>query len=141
MALVGGGGAPNVAGGNPSGTGTSLNYIGNHAYAYSGGLQSNTSNVTHLQFTSGQSYIHGTLSFTAAAKMADISGGEVSGCQVSFDNQVISVLKADTTTEDQPTDNTMPIIIPPFTNVTVEVISTGSTSGYLTSVSIVGRVY
>jgi hypothetical protein len=51
------------------------------------------------------------------------------------------VLKADTTTEDQPTDNTMPIIIPPFTNVTVEVISTGSTSGYLTSVSIVGRVY
>ena len=36
MALIGGGGAGNVAGGNPSGTGTSLNYIGDHCYAYSG---------------------------------------------------------------------------------------------------------
>ena len=37
MALIGGGGAPNVSGGsNPSGTGTGLSFIGNHAYAYSG---------------------------------------------------------------------------------------------------------
>ena len=37
MALIGGGGAPNVAGGsNPSGTGTGLSFVGNHAYGYSG---------------------------------------------------------------------------------------------------------
>ena len=36
MALRGGGGAGNVAGGNPSGIGTSLNYVGDHVYAFSG---------------------------------------------------------------------------------------------------------
>ena len=34
MPLVGGGGASNTV--NPTGTSTGLNYIGDHAYAYSG---------------------------------------------------------------------------------------------------------
>ena len=141
MALVGGGGAPNVSGSNPAGTGTSLNYIGNHAYAYSGAIQANTSSVTHLEFTTGNSYIHGTLYFTACAKLSDISGGAPSGCQVSFDDQVVSVLKAESQTENSPTDNTMSIIIPPYTRVKVEVQTTTTASGFLTSVTIVGRVY
>ena len=51
MPLVGGGGAGNIAGGNPAGTGTSLNYIGNHAYAYSGNFSSTgTDDTTYLEF-------------------------------------------------------------------------------------------
>ena len=43
MALVGGGGAPNVAGSNPAGVGSSLNYVGNLVYAYSGDITLNAS--------------------------------------------------------------------------------------------------
>jgi len=58
MALIGGGGAGNVAGGNPSGTGTSLNYIGNHCWAYSGEAQAdNAPGTTFLEFDTGNSYL------------------------------------------------------------------------------------
>tara|TARA_R100000664_G_C2671940_1_gene83605 strand:+ start:122 stop:535 length:414 start_codon:yes stop_codon:yes gene_type:complete len=62
MALVGGGGAPNVAGGgNPAGVGSSLNYIGEHAYMYTGSVSVNTSETTIAEFgTGGNSYIKGT---------------------------------------------------------------------------------
>ena len=53
MALVGGGGAPNVAGSNPAGTGTTLNYIGNRVYAYSGAIACSDSEKTLLDFTTG----------------------------------------------------------------------------------------
>jgi len=56
MALVGGGGAGNVAGSNPSGTSGSLNYIGDHAYAYSGFADFTNSEVTFLEFTTGSEY-------------------------------------------------------------------------------------
>jgi hypothetical protein len=52
MPLVGGGGAGNVAGSNPTGTGT-LNFIGDHAYAYSGAITdgaSGAANTTVLKF-------------------------------------------------------------------------------------------
>jgi len=55
MALIGGGGAGNVTGGNPSGTGTSLNYIGDHCYAYSGVLDLNgTTTVLSFDIASNQ---------------------------------------------------------------------------------------
>jgi len=126
---------------NTSSVGLNLNVIGNHAYAFSGAVQINTSNVTHLDFTTGSTYLVGTLFFSGGLKMADITGGTTNGAQISFNDEVIGILKNDTETEDQPTDNTMPIIIPPYTNVKVEVITTGTTAGYLTSVLITGRIY
>ena len=73
MALIGGGGAGNVAGGaNPSGTGTSLNYIGNHAYANSGVIQTETSAAPHLNFTTGGEYIVGELELQGACNLAEI---------------------------------------------------------------------
>jgi len=61
MALIGGGGSGNVAGGNPSGTGTGLTYVGDHCYAYSGEITSGTSgDSTMLDFSTGaNSYIVG----------------------------------------------------------------------------------
>ena len=64
MALVGGGGAPNVAGSNPTGTGTGLNYIGDHAYAYSGEVDNDGSSATTaLKFTTGNEYVLGQMHF------------------------------------------------------------------------------
>ena len=50
MALVGGGGAGNIAGSNPAGTGTSLNHIGDHVYANSGQLDDVSSYATGCFF-------------------------------------------------------------------------------------------
>jgi len=126
---------------NTASTGLNLNIIGDHAYANSGALQINTSNVTHLDFTTGGTYLVGTLFFSGGIKMADISGGTANGAQISFNDEVIAIVKNDTQSEDQPTENIIPIIIPPYTNVKVEVITTGTTAGYLTSVLITGRIY
>ena len=57
MALVGGGGAGNVAGSNPAGTGSTINYIRtkerNFAYAYSGVISVANTETTLLSFTTG----------------------------------------------------------------------------------------
>ena len=75
MALIGGGGAGNVAGGaNPGGIGNSIHYIGNHAYAYSGDIQSKTTggpDTLMLSFNTQNQYIIGVLSFTEEAIAAD----------------------------------------------------------------------
>ena len=66
MALVGGGGVGNVAGSNPSGTGTSINYVGierRYAFAYSGlitGVAVQDTENTMFDFTIGSDFIVGT---------------------------------------------------------------------------------
>jgi len=52
--MLGGG---NPVGSNPAGTGAGLNYIGNHAYAYSGAVDANNVETTALQFDTGNEYI------------------------------------------------------------------------------------
>ena len=57
------GGNP-TGGANPSGTGSSINYIGNHCYANSGPVtveDANTGNTTLIDFTTGNAYIVATL--------------------------------------------------------------------------------
>ena len=95
MALVGGGGAPNVAGSNPAGTGTSLNYIGDHVYAYSGTFQSLNATATMLQFTTGSEYIKGQLVCNGAIDFStgNIDSGVVTGFKISIDDQVVSLVK------------------------------------------------
>ena len=59
MALIGGGGAGNVAGSsNPSGVGTSLNYIGNHVYGNSGKVDVAAAEIALIDATTANnSYI------------------------------------------------------------------------------------
>ena len=55
-----GGGNP-VSGANPSGTGTILNYIGSHAYAYSGDVSVDGNATTMLKMQTQNSYAVGTI--------------------------------------------------------------------------------
>jgi hypothetical protein len=118
-----------------------ITFVGNYAYAYSGGIQSATSNTTHLDFTIGSRYVVGKFHFTGAVKIADPGGGEYCVAQLSFNDQVVALLKVDTATEDSPGQATMPLIIPPHTKVNVVVNCSGSTADFLTSVSITGKVH
>jgi hypothetical protein len=63
-----GGGNP-VSGSNPAGTGSAVNYIGNHAYAYSGKVTTTTAAsaaTTYLDFSTGNQYIVGTFHWLEA---------------------------------------------------------------------------
>ena len=73
MPLVGGGGAGNVGGGAPVGVGSSINYIGNHAYAFSGQVTSGTgTTITMLDFTTASnSYITANIQFGFAGSRSN----------------------------------------------------------------------
>ena len=65
MALVGGGGSGFSNTVNPTGTGAGLNYIGNHAYAFSGFSSFDNNATTLLQFSTGNEYIQFDLTATS----------------------------------------------------------------------------
>ena len=67
MALVGGGGAPNVGGSNPTGTGKGINYIRTRdnifVFGYSGEVLVDQSSPELLSFTTGTETIVGKVQF------------------------------------------------------------------------------
>jgi len=141
MALVGGGGAGNVAGGNPVGTGTSLNYIGDHAYAYSGKFAASQTIQTVLQFTTGTSYLVGTINFNGYVDDDEPGSRNAGNCQVSFDSQGVILMNTGTQAVDAPTETSSKILIPPYTSVLVEIESDATAADQYATVSIIGRVY
>ena len=141
MALIGGGGAGNVGGGNPSGIGSSLNYIGNHAYANSGAIQTETSAAPHLNFTTGNEYIIGVFELQGACNLSDVSDGEVSAFIIKINSEIVAQPKVGTAAEAMPTVEHYKILITPQSKIEVEVISAASNTGWKTSASFVGRVY
>ena len=142
MAPIGGG--PPVGSGNTfTGTAQALEIYGDFGAAYSGQHNINNSAVQHLKFTTGNYLFVGELQFNGAVKFAtgDLAGGDLSGCQVSFNDVSLFNLKIDTSAEHMPTEITMPLLIPAYTEVLVEVVSTGATAGFFTSVNLTGRIY
>ena len=84
MPLVGGSGSPNVAGSNPSGTSSSINYIGQHAYVASGQVEVDNNVSTLADFTTGSSYVVGEAMFAMGN-----AGGDDYEYTVLFDGQVV----------------------------------------------------
>jgi len=133
-----------LAGGNPAGSGgtagigQSLNYIGEHVYAYSGVQGATSSGTTFLKFVTGSQYIVGVLQCNYAANDAEDMTYEV-----KFDGQVVqqwfhpgATGVSNASAEPQ---NAMDLIIPGYTKV--EIIITSASSTRNQSASIVGRVY
>ena len=135
MALVGGGGAGNTAGSNPSGTGSSLNYVGNHAYAYSGIIASTTTEANMLDFhTTGNQYVMAQFCWGYDAESSNDAI-----FRVKLDGQTIftSIWTGASVTygKDQP----VPILIPPYSHCEVSVDMAAGTAN--TMVAMVGEVY
>jgi len=134
MALAGAGNP--VGGSNPSGIGSGFNYIGDHAYAYSGTVSVSGSLTTMLDFTTGSSsYWVGD--FRIEGEFDDIAGSTLQ-VKVSMDEQTIMLAK---TTEDRYGDRPeISLIIPPSTRVQIQALQ--NTGGDLDFQAIlVGRVY
>jgi hypothetical protein len=140
MALVGGGGAGNTAGSNPTGTSKGLNHLGNHAYAYSGLVAtSGSSFIEHLNFTTGSSYLVGHFDFIGATVESDPADGKASIMQVQFNGETVIDAKVQTNPEVMPANYNANVIIPPYTHVVASCRSGGS--GANTEINIIGRVY
>jgi len=136
-----GGGQSGFGSGGTAGVGTSLNYIGDHAYSNSGELASNTSAVTHLSFNTESKYIVGRVTCFGATNISNIAVGRTSVFQVKFNSEIIATLKTDTAEEDMPTVVYTELLIPPYTRVDVTCLSDASSADRFTSAIVVGRVY
>jgi len=138
MALIGGGGAGNVAGGNPSGSGTSLNYVGDHCYAYSGAITSGASgdNIMLDFFTGANSYILGGLQFG----FGGIRSNDDERVELYLDQQIVAALVFNNSYERAELNN-MEIVIPPQSRVQVKIVKVSGTGSVQSFCWFQGRVY
>ena len=140
MALVGGGGAPNVGGGAAAGTGTSLNYIGNHAYAYSGIVSVDDNLTTLLNFTTGNLYVMSKFQ----PFYNDADQGDNALFEIKIDGQLVySIELAGATSANvhRGDPNPIPILIPPYANVTVQGKNATDSNSRELGLTVIGRVY
>ena len=129
------GGNP-VAGSNPSGTGSSINYIGNHAYAHSGVVGVNNVENTLLKFSTGNQYIRAIIQFNGGAA----GGGDNYTYRVKYNSQIVQEYVTNSNTDDAPNQK-LNLIIPPFTNVECTAVNSTDDSSNDQIVSLSGRVY
>jgi hypothetical protein len=141
MALIGGGGSGNVAGGNPSGTGTSLNYIGDHAYATSGPIISTTGTTTALEFNTGNSYIIALIQFAGYTRPTDASDGVRGLCSIIINSEKVADLLTDYDTGNMMETSNLKILLPPQSNIKIEAESSDNTGNFSAYVVLTGRVY
>jgi|TARA_R100000808_G_scaffold10569_1_gene27957 hypothetical protein len=137
MALVGGGGSPNVAGGNPAGTGTSLNYVGQHAYAYSGTIAITGSATTMLEFVTAEQYVLGELNFSGVWGNLGSSAVTMT-LNINGEDTIVNTV-ANTSARDVE-GTPYPILLPPYSRIVIS-MSQASGSDRDFQATIVGRVY
>jgi len=136
MALVGGGGAGNIAGSNPSGVGTTLNTIGNHVYANSGAIT-----VTSGSYTTGLTFTNPTGNQYVVAELYVNSADDTSAdlfYQVELDGQIIN----NQIINDSKGYVFLPFtfVIPPYSKVVISG-QRGSGSDFTAFFNIIGRMY
>lgn len=143
MALIGGGGAGNVAGSTFTGGSKALDIIGNFAYAYNevatSLLQSPTAT---LSFTTGNYVFEGNWIVCGSVNKDGVSEtGGVDQFYLKLNSTTVMSVKVETNQEDSPTTYTVPILIPPFTLVETLADCTVNNSNWLVSNSLIGRIY
>jgi len=121
--------------------GLNLNVIGKHCFAYSGQLTANTSSQTMLSFTSGSYYADTILQCNGSINVSNIGGGALTAFVVKFNGIVVSNLKITGSDETSPYSETQELIIPPYTEVEVSCISSGTSAGFEATSSITGKIY
>ena len=136
-----GGGNP-VGGSNPVGTSSILNYIGNHAYNYSGTFSSSQTTQTMMEFsTFDNTYIVGEFVLMGGLKYASDANGRVSVFRVSVNGEVVALVKSDPQASDYTGDVKLPILLEPGSKIKLEVISNDNDADQTVTAMFVGRTY
>ena len=142
MPLVGGGGAGNIAGSNPSGTSSGLNYIGNHAYGFSGEqIAVSGSDATLFDFTTGSSYFVGT--FQLPFDKTGLANGESVGYRIKINGEIVARCEQEYLTAASTSEFIMlpvDLLIPSYSHVQITT-DTDQASDWTTTGILTGRVY
>ena len=139
-----GGGNP-VAGSNPAGIGTTLNYVRtkdrNYAYGHSGLVDVDNNETVLVQFTTGSEIFEATIQNFYAG----VSTGSQPNPNVQFQTKLNSQVITSYVTFDSATDNAVKnaihVIIPPFTKVSLVAINAETSATIQLAAIIGGRVY
>ena len=137
MPLVGGGGAGNTAGSNPSGTGTSLNIIGNHIYGNNNVTMSSGETTVFFNHTNGAYYA--VIEIAAGRNMK--SAAEIT-TTVILDGEECYDAKLDNgvaNTLTMPFGTPFKMIIPPYSNFQLKFLS-GDDADTI-GCTVQGRIY
>jgi len=138
MAIIGGAGNP--VGGSFTGPAQALDIYGDFAAAYSGPIATATSDVTHLEFSTGNYLFVGEISGLMATLDSDVTTGGISLFKVSFNDGEIFTFKGESAgAGDMPTTVTLPLLIPAYTKVKVEVDS--QYTAMFTAANVIGKIF
>ena len=113
-----------------------LSIAGDHAYAYSGVISVTNTELSMLQFSTGNGYIRAIIQFNGGAS----GGGDNYAYRIKYDSQIVQEYVTNNNTDDAPNQK-LNLIIPPFTNVECTAQNVSDTSGNDQIVSLSGRVY
>jgi hypothetical protein len=130
-----GGGNP-VGGSNPSGTGGSINYIGDFAYAYSGPITVNNNQTTLIKFTTGASLFVGTFRPSYTTSTSDNYGWTI-----KINDEIIGYSEFISATPQGSITSEFDLIIAPFSKVEIVAQNTEDTDNNDVAALITGRVY
>ena len=137
MPLVGGGGAGNIAGSNPSGIGSSLNIIGDHIYGNNNVDMSSGETAVFFNHTNGAYYA--VITIAAGRNMK--SAAEIT-TTVVLDGENCYEAKLDngiTATGTMPFATPFKMIIPPYSNFQLKFLS-GDDADTI-GCTVQGRIY
>jgi len=125
---------------NTASIGKTLKYVGSHAYAYSGTIAGSTTSVTALEFTTGSQYIMGEFQINIPTTYGTVASLE-GWMRISLNGESIAILHIGLTAADSQTTAIQQVMIPPYTNVTAEVVSSDNQAARVTAATFSGRVY
>jgi len=116
---------------------------GKRCYAYSGTYESVNDYQTLLLFQSKNSVIKGKFTFNGPVNIANAGAGGPAAYQISFNDVVVALGKADTVTGNVPPaqNQFQEVIIPPLTTVKFIVRCGEDTAAELITATFNGRVY
>ena len=146
MAILGGGpggGGPIGSGNAFTGTSQSLEFVGTHVYGYSGSLESSTTNQVAIDYDNGSKYLKLRIQFCGATNYATPAAGSIGVCKISVGGVAVAQLKAHTSSSSDAIFSapSAMVILPAYSNLKVEVISSEDTAAELVFVDVTGKVY
>jgi hypothetical protein len=134
MALIAGAGYPLGSGG--AGTSSSLNYIGDHAFLYTGFSTVDNVKKTIASFSTGGFYVLGTFQPQYDTNTAT----DNYGFEILLNDEKIGSTQITSATDYSPYQE-MEILIPPFSKIEITAQNKTDTSDNDVGAIIIGRVY
>jgi len=130
-----GGGNP-VGGANPAGTGSVINYLGNHAYVHSGIVAVQTSETVMAKFETQNAYIDAIIQFHYALNSSSDDAEYI----IKINNETVVKYYATHSATDSTPDNEIYLILPPYSKIEFTSTMQGG-SARDNTVTMRGRVY